>query len=139
MALEKTRSTNKNQQKRELFGSSRIYIYIPLGYSQVAGCVSSGVSFDRCVSNLRLRALHLMIGQLVQYLNDLLPCARYIGLYWPLLVRGMINLKTWEVSLAVSRFLTCMLRNWYKIGYDCTLVSTPWSVHVHTYAMYMFI
>ena len=76
------------------------YIYIPLGYSQVAGCVSSGVSFDRCVSNLRLRALHLMIGQLVQYLNDLLPCARYIGLYWPLLVRGMINLKTWEVSLA---------------------------------------
>ena len=26
-----------------------------------------------------------------------------------------------------------------KIGYDCTLVSTPWSVHVHTYAMYVFI
>ena len=60
------------------------------------GCVSSGVSFDRCVSNLRLRALHLMIDQLVQYLNDLPMCK----IYWPLLVRGMINLKTWEESLA---------------------------------------
>ena len=56
-----------------------IYTYTSLSYSQVAGCVSSGVSFDRCVPNLRLRALRPMIGQLVQYLSDLLlPCARYI-------------------------------------------------------------
>ena len=63
-----------------------IYIYILLhssSLSQVACCVSSDVSFDRCVSNLLLGALRPMIGQLVQYLGDLLlPCARYIGHYF---------------------------------------------------------
>ena len=79
-----------------IYTSLSLSLYISLSYSQDAGCMSLDVSFDRCVSNLRLRALHLMIGQFVQYLGDL-PIRK---IHWPLLVRGMVNLKTWERSPA---------------------------------------
>ena len=57
-------------------------------------------------------------------------------IYWPLLLRGIIR------SVGLLHACHVIGTYWYKIGiYDCTQVSTPWSVQVHRYAnsMYMFI
>ena len=50
-------------------------------------------------------------------------------IYWPRLLRGIIR------SVGFLHACHVIGTYWYKIGiYDCTQVSTPWSVQVHRYA-----